>query len=215
MLNKNDYLTIFHEIKNSITLIGSSLQLLEKKHPQVQEFDYWNESMAEIAFLKKIVTELSANRLSDSLHFSQVSLPEFFSEISCSLRSLSWKNFFCEVSLEENLPVVEMDSVKIRQAIINLLKNSCEAMNYRGTVQLHAMQDKSYVIFDITDYGGGIPAEYESHMFEALFTSKKEGSGLGLLITQNIVESHNGSLSYVSRPGDGCTFTIRLPIHQS
>ena len=76
MLNKNDYLTIFHEIKNSITLIGSSLQLLEKKHPQVQQFDYWNESMAEIAFLKKIVTELSANRLGDSLHFSQVnSLP--------------------------------------------------------------------------------------------------------------------------------------------
>lgn len=215
MLNKNDYLTIFHEIKNSITLIGSSLQLLEKKHPQVRDFDYWNESMAEIAFLKKIVTELSANRLNDSLHFSLISLPEFFSEIASSLRSLSWENFFCEIDLEENLPLVEMDSVKIRQAIINLLKNSYEAMEHSGTVHLHVMQDDTHIIFDIIDYGGGIPAEYEAHMFEPLFTSKEEGSGLGLIITQNIVASHNGTLSHVSRPGDGCTFTIRLPIRQS
>lgn len=215
MLNKNDYLTIFHEIKNSITLIGSSLQLLEKKHPQVRDFDYWNESMAEIAFLKKIVTELSANRLNDSLHFSLISLPEFFSEIASSLRSLSWENFFCEIDLEENLPLVEMDSVKIRQAIINLLKNSYEAMKHSGTVHLHVMQDDTHIIFDIIDYGGGIPAEYEAHMFEPLFTSKEEGSGLGLIITQNIIASHNGTLSHVSRPGDGCTFTIRLPIRQS
>lgn len=53
LLNNEDYLNIFHEIKNSITLVNGSLQLVAKKHPEVCEFDYWNEAMSEISFLKK------------------------------------------------------------------------------------------------------------------------------------------------------------------
>lgn len=215
MLNNNDYLTIFHEIKNSITLIGSSLQLLEKKHPEVRDFDYWNESMTEINFLKKIVTELSAARTNDSIHFSKVSVSDFLSEIINSIHSLSWENFYCKLSLADSLPDIEIDPLQIHQAIINLLKNSYEAMNHTGTVLLNVSQEESYIVFDLIDYGGGIPIEYENHIFEPLVTSKQDGSGLGLPITKQIVEAHHGELSFVSRPGDGCTFTIRLPIHQS
>lgn len=215
MLNNNDYLTIFHEIKNSITLIGSSLQLLEKKYPEVQEFDYWKESMQEIHFLKKIVTELSASRVNDSIQFTKISVSDFLSEITSSIRSLSWENFFCKVSIDDSLSDIEIDPLRLRQAIINLLKNSYEAMNHSGTVLLNASLEESSVRFDIIDYGGGIPADYEDHIFEPLVTSKQDGSGLGLSITKKIIEAHNGKISYVSRPGDGCTFTIRLPIHQS
>lgn len=215
MLNNNDYLTIFHEIKNSITLIGSSLQLLEKKYPEVQEFDYWKESMQEIRFLKKIVTELSAARVNDSIQFTIISVSDFLAEITSSIRSLSWENFFCKVSVEDSLSNIEIDPFRLRQAIINLLKNSYEAMNHSGTVLLNASQEESFVRFDIIDYGGGIPADYQKHIFEPLVTSKPDGSGLGLSITKKIIEAHNGEISFVSRPGDGCTFTIRLPIHQS
>ena len=60
LLSNEDYLHIFHEIKNSITLINSSLQLVEKKHPEVREFDYWSESMSELCFLKNMVIQLSS-----------------------------------------------------------------------------------------------------------------------------------------------------------
>ncbi|MBS5420406.1 MAG: ATP-binding protein, partial [Roseburia sp.] len=67
MLNSEDYLNIFHEIKNSITLISSSLQLVEKKHPEVSDFAYWAETMSEITSLRNMVTELSSARLCDHL----------------------------------------------------------------------------------------------------------------------------------------------------
>lgn len=215
MLNNNDYLTIFHEIKNSITLISSSLQLLEKKYPEVQKYDYWKESMQEINFLKKVVTELSASRTANSIEFTKVSVSDFLTDISDSIHSLSSENFFCEMSIDDTLPDIEMDPIRLRQAIINLLKNSYEAMNHSGTVLLNVSLEQNYVCFDIVDSGGGISADYEDKIFSPLITSKPYGSGLGLPITKKIVEAHNGTISFVSRPGDGCTFTIRLPIHQS
>ena len=74
LLSNEDYLHIFHEIKNSITLINSSLQLVEKKHPEVREFDYWSESMSELCFLKNMVIQLSSARLCNQLNLMQVSI---------------------------------------------------------------------------------------------------------------------------------------------
>lgn len=210
-----DYLTIFHEIKNSITLIGSSLQLLEKKHPEVQDFDYWQESMQEIQRLKQMVTKLSASRINRSIHLRSVSVSDFVKEIVNSIRFLSWKDFHCELNLAEPLPEIEIDSLQMHQALLNLLKNSYEAMEHTGTVTLNVFQEEDSIVFVLVDFGGGIPSELEGNIFEPLVTSKKDGSGLGLSITKQIVEAHHGELSYLSRTGDGCTFTIRLPIRQS
>ena len=93
LLSNEDYLHIFHEIKNSITLINSSLQLVEKKHPEVREFDYWSESMSELCFLKNMVIQLSSARLCNQLNLMQVSIYSFMHQIDTSIRVLSWKNF--------------------------------------------------------------------------------------------------------------------------
>ncbi len=215
MLNKNDYLTIFHEIKNSITLVGSSLQLIEKKYPEVVDYSHWTESRMELDHLKKIVTELSAARTNNSFAFEKSSVREFLTDSVSSFHTLAAEEFFCELVVEDNLPIIEIDPVRIRQAITNIVKNAYEAMDCCGTVLLHAFRDDDNVCFAITDNGGGIPVEYETRIFDPLVTSKRDGSGLGLTITKKIVEAHHGSLSFLSRPGDGCTFTIRLPIQQS
>jgi len=109
LLSNEDYLHIFHEIKNSITLINSSLQLVEKKHPEVREFDYWSESMSELCFLKNMVIQLSSARLCNQLNLMQVSIYSFMHQIDTSIRVLSWKNFVCNFQLEENLPLIELD----------------------------------------------------------------------------------------------------------
>ena len=171
MLNSEDYLNIFHEIKNSITLISSSLQLVEKKHPEVSDFAYWAETMSEITSLRNMVTE--------------------------------------------NLPEIDIDPQLLKQALINLLKNAYEAMDKSGTVIIRVSSENDVVLIAVTDYGGGLDPAFADSIFEPFITSKNGGSGLGLVITKQIVESHHGTIHCDSRPGDGCTFTLTLPLTQS
>lgn len=103
LLSNEDYLHIFHEIK--IYYVDKQLlQLVEKKHPEVREFDYWSESMSELCFLKNMVIQLSSARLCNQLNLMQVSIYSFMHQIDTSIRVLSWKNFVCNFQLEENLP---------------------------------------------------------------------------------------------------------------
>lgn len=215
MLTSEDYLNIFHEIKNSITLINSSLQLVEKKHPEVSDFPYWTETMSEIASLRNMVVELSSARLCNHLNLKKVNLYDYMKEVNSSIAALSFFNFNCEINTEKNLPEIELDPQLMKQALINLLKNAYEAMNKTGTVKINVFTRNNSVQIDVIDYGGGLDPAFADSIFEPFITSKNGGSGLGLVITKQIVESHHGSIQCESRPGDGCTFTIIVPVTQS
>lgn len=215
MLNNEDYLNIFHEIKNSITLIASSLQLVEKKHPEVNTFDYWNEAMSEIAFLKGMVTELSAARLTNRENFKLVDLCTFIDSVINAMRAFTCENFHYEVELASPTAPVKMDATLMKQAITNLLKNAYEAMNCSGTVRIVISTIKDHAQISIIDQGGGLDPSFADNIFEPFITSKTGGSGLGLAITKQIIEFHQGTLTYESRVDDGCTFTVTLPFNQS
>lgn len=215
MLNNNDYLHIFHEIKNSITLINSCLQLVAKKHPEVCCFDYWTETMSEIDSLKNIVTQLSFVRSCGYLNFKLVNIYSFMEQIAASIAALCPGSFLCKLDIEKNLPLIEMDSQLLKQAIINLTKNAYEAMNHSGIVNIRVFVCGDLLNIAIIDHGGGLDPTLADRVFQPFITSKSNGSGLGLTITAQIIESHQGSLSYDSRPGDGCTFTLSLPFKQN
>jgi signal transduction histidine kinase len=214
MLTNEDYLHIFHEIKNSITLISGSLQLVAKKHPEVNDFDYWNETISEIDFLKNMVTQLSSVRLCDHLNLMQANIYSFMHQIAGCIRSLSWDDFDCVLQLDDNLPLVDMDPILIKQAIINLIKNACEAMDKTGICNVHVFMQADMIHIAVTDSGGGLDGSVADHIFDSFVTAKSGGSGLGLSITKQIAESHHGTLTYESRPGDGCTFTLIIPVKQ-
>ena len=150
MLSNEDYLHIFHEIKNSIALINSSLQLVEKKHPEVREFDYWNESMSELCFLKNMVIQLSSARLFNHLNLMQVNIYSFMHQIDTSIRVV------CNFQLEENLPLIELDPQLLKQAVINIIKNAFEAMHESGTTDIHVFYEEPFMSIAITDHGGGL-----------------------------------------------------------
>jgi signal transduction histidine kinase len=211
MLTNEDYLQIFHEIKNSITLINSSLQLVAKKHPEVRDFDYWNESIAEIDFLKNMVSELSSARMCEHLNLMQCNLYALMHQIANSVRSLSPDDFTCTLALEDDLPLVDLDPQLFRQAILNLVKNACEAMDGHGVCIVEVSKRDDFIRIAISDQGGGIDPALIPHIFDPFTTTKSGGSGLGLVITRQIAESHGGTITCDSRPGDGCTFTIRIP----
>ena len=85
-------------------------------------------------------------------------------------------------------------------------------MNKSGTVFINIKNENDFVRMDIQDFGGGIPEELTSHIFEPYYTSKENGSGLGLPLTKQFITEMGGNISCTSRFGDGCTFTLLLPV---
>lgn len=212
-MTNEDYQIIFHEIKNSITFISSSLQLIEKQHPEVSGFSYWDESTQEISALKRMLVELSSARLSSNLNLQKVSLENFLPRLvnSC-MSSFESDGFYCQLKLDPSLPDIEIDCDRMKRVFFNLIKNSYEAMNGAGAIRLQAHMENAFARFDFIDSGGGIPPEYMPKLFTPLATTKPGGTGLGLLISRQIVEAHHGHLTVDSRYGDGCTFSIFLPL---
>ena len=212
-MTNEDYQKIFHEIKNYITFINSSLQLVEKMHPEIKEYPYWNNSMQELDSLKRMLLELNSARLNTELCPETISLDLFLTELvqSC-MAAFHSEDFEIQTDLTPLLPKLSVDPEKLKRALSNLIKNAYEAMCGKGTVLLSAYTEDNFVRLDITDFGGGIPEHYLPELFTPFKTTKQGGTGLGLLITKQIVESHKGHLLVESRPEDGCTFSVCLPI---
>ena len=100
----------------------------------------------------------------------------------------------------------------LRQAVLNLIKNGLEVMSQGGTLTVTTRQTEEWVEIAIGDTGPGIPPEVGRRLFEQFFTTKPQGTGLGLPISRQIVEEHGGRIDWESIPGAGATFTVRLPL---
>ena len=211
-MTNEDYEKIFHEIKNNITFISSSLQLIEKGHPEIKSFPYWQDSMQEITALKNMLMELSTARLCNDLTLQKVSPEIFFPELihSC-IKLFKSDNFSFQLELAPCLPEIYIDPHKFKRSLFNLIKNSFEAMDRSGELLFHCCQKDGRLHLDLIDFGGGMAPEYLPNLFTPFETTKPNGTGLGLLIARQIIESHNGSLTVESRANDGCTFHICLP----
>lgn len=103
------------------------------------------------------------------------------------------------------------DENQLKQVFLNLIRNSREAMNGGGTLQVRSRAVNGHVEFELADTGRGMTDDVRSRIFEPFFTTKDGGTGLGLSVTRQIVEAHGGSIDCTSVPGTGTTFVIRLP----
>lgn len=206
------YMEVFHEIKNSITLINSYLQLLEKKHPEIAQADYWDCAIDETNRLRTIVTALSLVKPAPNLQQEIVDLRGLIQECCDEFRCFSGREgITCAVTLPETPLRASVDSNQLRHVFSNLLKNACEAMAHQGELLVAASGDGTDILIQITDFGCGIPEHILDQVFEPFITTKENGSGLGLHITKQIITAHNGTIQAKSREGYGCTFLITLP----
>jgi signal transduction histidine kinase len=116
------------------------------------------------------------------------------------------------LELGRRLPPVRADEGQLRAALLNLLRNSREAMPHGGTVAVTTREGaEGGVEIEIRDTGGGIPAEDLTRIFDPFYSTKEKGTGLGLAFTQQVVKEHGGSIRCESEVGRGTAFTIRLP----
>lgn len=119
-----------------------------------------------------------------------------------------------KLRLGRDLPVLPIDPTQIQQVLVNLIKNAMQAMTKAGTLTVQTGEGSDGVWVTIADTGGGIPQEQLNRIFEPFYTTKKKGSGLGLMIVQRIVRAHGGRIELESQVGRGTTFRIWLPLHE-
>ena len=124
------------------------------------------------------------------------------------------RDILVERELAEGLPRILLDRAQLKQAFYNVIKNSLQAMRSGGILRIRTEADDAYVTVSFIDSGVGIAPEEIGQLFEPYFTTKKEGTGLGLMIVQRIVREHGGMIEIESDKGRGTTFRIKLPIHE-
>jgi len=116
--------------------------------------------------------------------------------------------------LARQLPYAPLDALQMQQVLVNLIKNAMQAMTKGGTLTLATGEGADGVWVSVSDTGKGIPDEHLKRIFEPFYTTKKKGSGLGLMIVQRVVRAHNGRIELESRAGRGTMFRIWLPLHE-
>ncbi|MEA3348936.1 MAG: ATP-binding protein, partial [Pseudomonadota bacterium] len=133
-------------------------------------------------------------------------------------------NVRCRYALPENLWLVDIDTGQMSQVIQNLVINARHAMPEGGEIKISceniadittetglSLPEEKYIKITIADHGGGIPEKYLDKIFDPYFSTKQEGSGLGLAVTLSIINKHDGHISVRSKSGEGTTFTLYLP----
>jgi signal transduction histidine kinase len=138
-------------------------------------------------------------------------------EIDAMLRNESRvSSVMTNLQLSESVPQVKGDRVQLQQVVMNLMLNAIEAMKDSGgeLVVTSERTDAGQVLVSVSDCGVGLPRGKEEHIFDAFFTTKSQGTGMGLAISRSIIESHGGRLWAKSNPDHGATFRFELPQYQ-
>lgn len=117
-------------------------------------------------------------------------------------------------NLAKQLPRALLDGAQIKQVLVNLMKNAMQSMTKEGELTLETGASGDSVFVGVEDTGGGIPAEQLNRIFEPFYTTKKKGTGLGLMIVQRIVRDHGGRIELESHVGRGTRFRIWLPLRE-
>ena len=163
--------------------------------------------------VRNIVQNLKSFSRVDDAKASYVNLNDCLE----STVTIAWNELKYKTTLHRDygeLPEVKCLPQQLNQVFLNILVNAAHAIETRGEVTVATRREGETVAISIRDTGSGIPEEIRSRIFEPFFTTKEvgKGTGLGLSISYDIIQKHGGSISVESAPGEGTTFTIRLPI---
>jgi PAS domain S-box-containing protein len=176
---------------------------------------YLDVAKGEIARLDYIVTQFLGAIRPAPPQLKLCSLNEVVEKTLDLLRpEIENRGVTVKTRLARNLTPTPVDAAQLQQVLVNLVKNAGQAMTTGGTLTLQTGETSEEVWMSVTDTGGGIPQEQINRIFEPFYTTKKKGTGLGLMIVQRIVRAHNGRIELDSHVGRGTTFRIWLPLHE-
>ena len=236
--------SVAHEIGNPLNALHIHLQLMEREvkklkrdeccvmrdkknsrithHASPDTFEaakkleqYLDVAKGEINRLDYIITQFLGAIRPAPLQMKLASLNEVVEKTLDLLRpEIENRGVTVKTKLARHLTATPVDATQLQQVLVNLVKNAVQAMTTGGTLTLQTGETNDDVWVSVADTGGGIPQEQINRIFEPFYTTKKKGSGLGLMIVQRIVRAHNGRIELDSNVGRGTTFRVWLPLHE-
>jgi two-component system sensor kinase FixL len=207
---------IGHEIANPVNGMSLTMQLLEQRLTRIPD-NLGAPALATVRRLKdetsrlqKLVAQFGTISRREKYDLRPNALPNLISDIiAMQAPYLAHHGIHVENSIASGIPLLNIDGDRIKQALLNLIKNAAEAMPDGGKITIEAFAHDDVVVLEISDTGTGIPLDIDA--FEPFLTTKKEGTGVGLVIVRQILAAHAGKISYRSKPGEGTTFRLELP----
>lgn len=212
---------IAHEIGNPLNSINIHLDLLEKdlrgvagdkKEGVLKTLSVIRE---ETKRLDKIIKDFLAATRSKQLQVKMVDINKVIESVCFFLKpEFERKQANLVLNLDEHMQPALFDEERIKQMLINIIKNSIEAIDEKGLVEIETHIKEKLLCISVKDDGCGIPENDVDRIFEAYYTTKDSGAGLGLMIVYNIVRDHGGRIEVRSREGQGTELNILFPLRR-
>ncbi|MBM7647327.1 two-component system, sporulation sensor kinase D [Bacillus ectoiniformans] len=204
-----------HEIRNPLTGIKGLVQLLNEKYNDPEDEYYYSIINKEIARINQIVSEFLILGKPTAQRIQVIDIRDILSDVSPLISSeanLYSMEFNMVLPDEETLIKINVDQLK--QVILNLTKNAFEAMSEGGHLSLVVDKGPAHCQLTISDTGIGIEQDQLELIFKPFYTSKENGTGLGLVVCKRIIDSFDGIIEVDSEEGNGTNIYITLPLHQ-
>lgn len=210
---------VAHEIGNPLNSLNIHLQLIEREARQQGSCDrekirqHVHTCTDEVGRLDQVIHQfLRAVRPTRPV-LEPCPANDLLKEVLEVLQpELDKKGVLVEREFGRDLPRLLADRGQMKQVFFNLIRNGLQAMTSGGILRIRTEAAGDRIALTVRDTGGGIPPELLQRMFEPYFTTKAEGTGLGLMIVQRVVREHGGLIEVSSEPGRGTTFRILLPV---
>jgi PAS domain S-box-containing protein len=209
---------VAHEVKNPINAIVLHLHLLQNKLQQMdpgtrRHVDIIGNEIHRLDRVVQILVDFTRPR---DLKLEEVDLRRLLEDVAALAAPEAAQH---GVAIARDLPnyplVIKVDLDFMKQAILNVVINGIQAMNEGGQLTISCRRDDMMVVTEIRDTGSGIPKDVQEKIFELYFTTKPEGSGIGLAQTYQVMQWHYGTVDFETREGEGTIFRLRMPLAES
>ncbi len=203
---------VAHEIRNPLTVLRGFTQLLQKELGK--DHSHLSTMLSELDRINDIVNEFMTLAKPQFVQFHSNHICEILNSVISILETQAiLVNVYITCDYAEQIPKIHCDENQLKQVFINVIKNAIESMPFGGEINiLVELMNDQHLLIRISDQGPGIPQAIIQKIGEPFFTTKENGTGLGLMICQRIIEAHQGTLSITSRENKGTTIDILLPV---
>lgn len=205
---------ITHEIRNPMSVVRGFLQLMKEKSPPALDH-YYRIVMEELDRANSIINDFLALAQNRVVNMERCSLHDIIQELTPLLwADANLRGQSIVVQLDEKVPALFLNAKEIKQLILNLARNGMEAMQEKGQLILETRHTEFGVELIVKDTGNGIPAVLKENLFDPFYTTKANGTGLGLALCLSIMERHGGKIAVESEEGIGTEFIVFFPISE-
>ncbi|EQB7865518.1 two-component system sensor histidine kinase AtoS [Citrobacter amalonaticus] len=206
---------VAHEVRNPLTAIRGYVQIIRQQTSLPVHQEYLSVVLKEIDSINKVIQQLLDFSRPRQSQWQQVLLNLLIEETLILVQTSGVQaRITFNFEQDTGLPAIVADRELLKQVILNLLINAVQAINARGEIRIRTWQySATQQAVAIEDNGGGIDIALQKKIFDPFFTTKASGTGLGLALSQRIINAHQGDIHVASMPGCGATFTLILPIN--